>query len=122
MKEEIIKKFMSALNISREAALELYNYDERVEKSNKPVEGEVVVKKIPKTSKKKGIQKEELDAMKDLLSKMFPNGEEFKNSQLSPLCEELNLTNRQTPSRLKALKEEGFLEDLGGSPKKYKIK
>lgn len=46
--------------------------------------------------------------MKDLLSKMFPNGEEFKNSQLSPLCDELNLTNRQTPSRLKALKEEGF--------------
>ena len=35
MKEEIIKKFMSALNISREAALELYDYDERVEKSNK---------------------------------------------------------------------------------------
>ena len=44
---------MSALNISREAALELYDYDERVEKSNKPVEGEVVVKKIPKTKKKK---------------------------------------------------------------------
>lgn len=43
----------------------------------------------------------------------------FQNKDLSPLIQ--NLSARQTPSRLKRLVESGQLEDLGGSPKSYKL-
>lgn len=106
-----------------EEAYEVFSYDCAIEKSpmNKAIEGEVVVQK-PKKTKKTGIQLEELDAMKTILSTLYSDGEEFQNKDLNGLREELDLNARQTPSRLKRLVEEGFLEDVGGTPKKYKVK
>ena len=48
----------------------------------------------------------------------------FSNSDLKDLCSsKWNLTNRQTPSRLKKLYEQGLLErESGSSPYRYKIK
>lgn len=47
------------------------------------------------------------------------NDSEFQNKDLSPLV--VDLTARQIPSRLKKLVDAGKLQDLGGSPKKYKL-
>ena len=110
---------MSKLNITEEQALELIAFDSNMPKE--PVEGEIVVKKVAKT-KKGGIQVEELEAMKELLKAGYSDGTPFKNKDISTVMQnELGLSNRATPSRLKALKEEGFLEDLGGSPKSYRV-
>lgn len=119
-KETLIAKYMEKLKIDREAAEELYNADLAIDRSTKPLEGELVVEKVAK-AKKVGITKEELDSMKEMLPVMFPENKPFKNKELRILCEELHLTARQTPSRLKALVEEGFLGDLGGNPKQYKV-
>lgn len=46
---------------------------------------------------------------------------EFKSKDLWKLVSD-KFTNRQTPHALKKLASQGKLEDLGGSPKKYRIK
>lgn len=46
---------------------------------------------------------------------------EFKSKDLWKLVSD-KFSNRQTPHALKKLASEGKLEDLGGSPKTYKIK
>ena len=48
-------------------------------------------------------------------------GKEFKSKDLWKLVSD-KFSNRQTPHALKKLASEGKLEDLGGSPKTYKIK
>lgn len=118
-KNQDVQFLMSKLNITEEQALELIAFDSDMPKE--PVEGEVVVKKVAKT-KKGGIQVEELEAMKELLKAGYSDGTPFKNKDISTVMQnELGLSNRATPSRLKRLSEEGFLEDLGGSPKSYKV-
>ena len=120
-KNQDVQFLMSKLNITEEQALELIAFDSNMPKE--PVEGEVVVKKVPKT-KKGGIQVEELEAMKELLKAGYSDGTPFKNKDISTVMQnELGLSNRATPSRLRALKEQGFLEEAGNSsPKVYKIK
>ena len=44
---------------------------------------------------------------------------EFQNRDLSPFIKDL--TARQLPHRLKSLVADGKLEDMGGSPKKYRL-
>lgn len=118
-KNQDVQFLMSKLNITEEQALELIAFDSDMPKQ--PIEGEVVVKKVTKT-KKGGIQVEELEAMKELLKAGYSDGTPFKNKDISTVMQnELGLSNRATPSRLKRLSEEGFLEDLGGSPKSYKV-
>lgn len=70
----------------------------------------------------KGIQKNELDMMAESIKTIFGT-EAFMNKDFASkgLLEKWNLSNRQTPSRLKKLVQMGILEDLGGSPKSYKI-
>lgn len=118
-KNQDVQFLMSKLNITKEQALELIAFDTNMPKE--PVEGEIVVKKVAKT-KKGGIKPEELEAMKELLKAGYSDGTPFKNKDISTVMQnELGLSSRSTPSRLKRLVEEGFLEDLGGSPKSYKI-
>ena len=45
----------------------------------------------------------------------------FRSKDLWKLVSD-KFTNRQTPHALKKLANQGKLEDLGGSPKKYRIK
>lgn len=118
-KNQDVQFLMSKLNITEEQALELIAFDSNMPKE--PVEGEIVVKKVAKT-KKGGIKVEELEAMKELLKAGYSDGTPFKNKDISTVMQnELGLSSRATPSRLKRLVEEGFLEDLGGSPKSYKV-
>lgn len=118
-KNQDVQFLMSKLNITKEQALELIAFDTNMPKE--PVEGEIVVKKVAKT-KKGGIKPEELEAMKELLKAGYSDGTPFKNKDISTVMQnELGLSSRATPSRLKRLVEEGFLEDLGGSPKSYKV-
>lgn len=119
---ETILNIFDKLKLSTiEQAYEVFVYDNGVAKTTKPVEGEVLIER-PKKNKKGGIQLEELAEMKSILITLYQNGESFKNADLDGLREELGLSARQTPSRLKKLAEEGFLLDLGGSPKSYKLK
>lgn len=118
-KNQDVQFLMSKLSITKEQALELIAFDTNMPKE--PVEGEIVVKKVAKT-KKGGIKPEELEAMKELLKAGYSDGTPFKNKDISTVMQnELGLSSRATPSRLKRLVEEGFLEDLGGSPKSYKV-
>lgn len=112
-----ISFLMKELNIDKETAIELINYDNHfVSPSNNNT---VPIKK----NKKTGIQNDELDKMKIILNEMFPDKQEFKNNNITSIMEEeIGINGRQTPSRLRKLVEQNFLEDLGGSPKKYKIK
>lgn len=116
-KEERIALFMEKCYISREEAEELYEFDIQVDKTNKPTEGEIIVEKVTRTAKK-GITEEELVEMLEVLKATFFD-KKFKNSDLNDVRAVMDLSARQTPSRLKKLVEQGELEDLGGSPKSY---
>ena len=116
-KEERIALFMEKCHISREEAEELYKFDMQVDKTNKPTEGEIIVKKVTRATKK-GITEEELVEMLEILQATFFD-KKFKNSDLNDVRAVMDLSARQTPSRLKKLVEQGELEDLGGSPKSY---
>ncbi len=60
----------------------------------------------------------ELQTILSIADEHFPDSA-FKNADIAPLIPKL--TARQTPSRLKKLVDQGYLEDLGGSPKSYKV-
>lgn len=120
--EKLISKLSGSFYISEEGARELIGKDI-------PVEAEITeVQDLPEKAKpwatatSKGLTEEELSEMKSLLITGYGKEITFKNSDLDLVCEVLSLTKRQTPSRLKKLVDEGFLEDLGGSPKVYKVK
>lgn len=122
MTKKITAEFIAEkLGISLEEALEVIEFDKAIDKANsKPIEGEVVVAKAaPKA--KGGIKEDELTALAETI-KSHLSDKEFQNKDLAHFLSDLGLTNRQTPSRLKKLAEIGVLEDLGGSPKKYKLK
>ena len=72
-------------------------------------------------SKPKAI--DNLDEVAEVLRDKFNVGELFQNRDLFPEMEaQLGLTNRQTPSRLKALANAGILEEVPGhSPKAYRL-
>ena len=116
--EKDIVYLVNELNISREDAIELIKFD-----SNIKEEASIIVEEKPPKApaKKGGITEEELESIKTLISAGFPS-ESFKNKDLSVVVkEELGITASALPSRLKRLVEQGFLEDIGGSPKSYKM-
>lgn len=116
--EKDIIYLVNELNISREDAIELIKFD-----SNIKEEASIIVEEKPPKApaKKGGITEEELEGIKTLISAGFPS-ESFKNRDLSVVVqEELGITASALPSRLKRLVEQGFLEDIGGSPKSYKM-
>lgn len=71
-----------------------------------------------RTAVESKIKTSEVDGIIDIIAANF-DGIEFQNKDLSPLVKDL--TARQIPSRLKRLVDAGKLQDLGGSPKKYKL-
>ena len=116
--EKDIIYLVNELNISREDAIELIKFDSNIKEETTII----VEEKSPKApAKKGGITEEELEGIKTLISAGFPS-ESFKNKDLSVVVqEELGITASALPSRLKRLVEQGFLEDIGGSPKSYKM-
>lgn len=116
--EKDIVYLVNELNISREDAIELIKFDSDI----KEEDSIIVEEKTPRApAKKGGITEEELEGIKTLISAGFPS-ESFKNKDLSVVVqEELGITASALPSRLKRLVEQGFLEDIGGSPKSYKM-
>ena len=65
---------------------------------------------------------EGLDEIMEVIREKFDVDEDFANKDLFPEIEKLGYTNRQTPSRLKALAEKGDLVEVPGhSPKRYKL-
>lgn len=116
--EKDIIYLVNELNISREDAIELIKFDSNIKEETTII----VEEKSPKApAKKGGITGEELEDIKILISAGFPT-ESFKNKDLSVVVqEELGITASALPSRLKRLVEQGFLEDIGGSPKSYKM-
>ena len=116
--EKDIVYLVNELNISREDAIELIKFDSNIKEETSIT----VEEKTPKApAKKGGITEEELEGIKTLISAGFPS-EPFKNKDLSVVVqEELGITPSAIPSRLKRLVEQGFLEDIGGSPKSYKM-
>lgn len=116
--EKDIVYLVNELNISREDAIELIKFDSNIKEETTII----VEEKSPKApAKKGGITEEELEGIKTLISAGFPS-ESFKNKDLSVVVqEELGITASALPSRLKRLVEQGFLEDIGGSPKSYKM-
>ena len=116
--EKDIIYLVNELNISREDAIELIKFDSNIKEETSIT----VEEKPPKApAKKGGITEEELEGIKTLISAGFPS-EPFKNKDLSVVVqEELGITASALPSRLKRLVEQGFLEDIGGSPKSYKM-
>lgn len=116
--EKDIVYLVNELNISREDAIELIKFDSNIKEETTII----VEEKPPKApAKKGGITEEELEGIKTLISAGFPS-ESFKNKDLSVVVqEELGITASALPSRLKRLVEQGFLEDIGGSPKSYKM-
>lgn len=119
--EKNISFLMGKFNITREQAIELINFDSGAAKPSekpKPLENNIQPQK-----KKGGITEEELVSIEKILTAGFSDGKSFKNKDVSSVIgEELGLSAQSVPSRLKRLVERGFLEDLGGSPKTYKIK
>jgi hypothetical protein len=72
----------------------------------------------PKRVAESKVTTSEVSGIMDIIEANF-SGVEFQNKDLSPLVKDL--TARQIPSRLKKLVDAGKLQDLGGSPKKYKL-
>jgi hypothetical protein len=72
----------------------------------------------PKRATESKVTTSEVSGIMDIIEANF-SGVEFQNKDLSPLVKDL--TARQIPSRLKKLVDAGKLQDLGGSPKKYKL-
>lgn len=110
-----IDKMVEKLELSIAEAIELRAFDKF--DSNKKTEEE---KKKPKTPPKKKISEEEVQELFNLIKIKFKD-EPFQNKNFHLLVAD-KYSNRQTPSRLKKLVNLGLLEDLGGTPKKYKVK
>lgn len=118
-REVDISFLMSQLNITREQAINLIAFDAGTVFESPVSYPSQTSKNIVKKS---GIQEDELSKIKEILSAGFSNGESFKSRDVSEvIAEELSITTRAVPSRLKRLVESNFLEDIGGSPKSYKI-
>lgn len=114
-----IDYLVEKLEISIVEAMELIEFDTKeidgiMKEENKERQAN---KEKPKP---KGIQENELDYIMNIIKEKF-NGIEFTNKNLYTYTAD-KFSIRQTPSRLKKLVESGKLENLGGTPSKYKIK
>jgi len=110
-----IDNMIEKLDLSILEAIQLREFD----KFNAAKKDEFELKpKVVKT--KKGITDDEIEELFNLIKLKFKD-ESFKNKEFHLMVAD-KYTNRQTPSRLKRMVEKGWLEDLGGTPKKYKVK
>lgn len=116
-----IDKMVEKLGISLAESIKLREFDKF--ESDKKTEFEKEQKEIKKAKNAKTkITDDEIDDLFNNVVKLaFSNREYFQNKDFHLLVAD-KYTNRQTPSRLKKMKEKGYLEDLGGSPKKYKVR
>lgn len=76
----------------------------------------------PAKSPKSASSREELIEIHNILLEKFGKDKTFSNKDIFPEVGELGYTNRQTPSRLKAMASFSMLEEVGSSsPKKYRV-
>lgn len=103
--------YMKKLDITYEEALELMEFDGNAEKILKEEKKEE--KKSKPKAKPQGIQSEDLEYMKKVILENFSKEQVFQNKEFAKLVYP-KFTNRQTPSRLKKLVEQGFLSAVAG--------
>lgn len=117
----LIDKFVEKNELSLEEAIDLREFDKFDAEKLDDFEKEKKQEKKEKDKTKKGITEQEVIDLFNNVIKIAFKDKTFQNKDFHKLVSDI-YTNRQTPSRLKKLKELGYLEDLGGSPKQYKIK
>ena len=124
---ELIENMVAkeSLQLSLAEAIELREFEkfhadkETVEEK----EEKKAIKKAKKEKKEQGTITSESNLKwiyEEIILVAFKD-KEFKSKDLWKLVSD-KFTNRQTPHALRKLAQQGKLEDLGGSPKKYRIK
>lgn len=115
---KIIDELVEKLELTLDEAIQTRAFDKF--ESDKQTDKEKEIKEKNKKVQPKKITNEEIDDLFQIVKENL-EGKEFKNKDFHLLVHD-KYTNRQTPSRLKKMVERGYLEDLGGTPKSYKIK
>lgn len=116
---KLIDEMVEKLELSITEAIELREFDKF--ESDKKTDFEKEQKEIKKVKNAKPkITGDEIQDLFENVIKLAFKDKEFKNKDFHLLVAD-KYSNRQTPSRLKKLVEQGLLIDLGGSPKSYKI-
>lgn len=118
---KLIDEMVEKLELNLAEAIELREFDKF--ESDKKTDFEKEQKEIKKAKNAKAkITDDEIDDLFNNVVKIAFGGKEYFQNKDFHLLVADKYTNRQTPSRLKKMKEKGYLEDLGGSPKKYKVR
>lgn len=115
---KIIDELVEKLELTLDEAIQTRAFDKF--ESDKQTNEEKEIKEKNKKPQAKKITDEEINNLFQVVRENL-EGKEFKNKDFHMLVHD-KYTNRQTPSRLKKMVENGYLEDLGGTPKSYKIK
>ena len=118
---KLIDEMVEKLELSINEAIELREFDKFDSDRKTDFEKEQKEIKKEKNAKPKITNDEIDDLFYNVVKIAFAEKEYFQNKDFWKLVSD-KYSNRQTPSRLKKMKEKGYLEDLGGSPKKYKVK
>lgn len=118
---KLIDEMVEKLELSINEAIELREFDKFDSDKQTSFEKEQKEIKKEKNAKPKITGDEIDDLFFNVVKIAFKDKEFFQNKDFWKLVSD-KYSNRQTPSRLKKMKEKGYLEDLGGSPKKYKVK
>lgn len=124
---ELIENMVSkeSLGLSLAEAIELREFDKFL--ADKETAEEKEEKKAMKKAKKEKKEQATITSESNLkwiyeeIILIAFKDKEFKSKDLWKLVSD-KFTNRQTPHALKKLAAQGKLEDLGGSPKIYRIK
>ncbi len=117
---KLIDDMVEKLELTLEEAIDLREFDKF--DSDKKTDFEKEQKEIKKAKNAKPkITGDEIQDLFENVIKLAFKDKEFKNKDFHLLVAD-KYSNRQTPSRLKKLVEQGLLIDLGGSPKSYKVK
>ena len=124
---ELIENMVSkeSLQLSLAEAIELREFDKfhADKETAKEKEEKKAIKKAKKEKKEQNTITSESNLKwiyEEIILVAFKD-KEFKSKDLWKLVSD-KFTNRQTPHALKKLAIQGKLEDLGGSPKIYRIK
>lgn len=116
-----IDKMVDKLELSIDEAIELREFDKFESEEKTTFEKEQKELKKSKNIKVKITADEIDDLFQNVVKPAFSEKEFFQNKDFWRLVAD-KYSNRQTPSRLKKMEEKGYLENLGGTPKKYKVK
>lgn len=122
---ELIENMVARLQLSLAEAIELREFD-KFHADKKTIEEKEEKKAKVQANKDKKEQstitsETNLKWIYEEIILVAFKDKEFKSKDLWKLVSD-KFTNRQTPHALKKLASQGKLEDLGGSPKKYRIK